>query len=544
MHWMTDKGRACRLAVSLIAFMALTGSARGATVTLSVADGARVADQITVTARVVGFEDTGVRQVTFSIDGVERGTDSSIPYTLEWDTLNDPDGQHRLTAMATDMGGASARVEVVVVVDNELNKGAEHHASIALEALKANDMARATRYARRAIKVDPTNLNAARALASIHRSAKEYDKAIALLEQAQIPEDNVVARTELAALYVLRGEAGETMESLAMGAASALEQHRKALQARRDSLRPDAPAEQRGDAAYALRDWAGAVRAYQTAGDPATASLGAVNRLMLAYARAGRRRDCDLLLRTLKREGRGDELTAAAQAYYLLITHKPKEARALVEAGVQNRTYASVYIAACADMITGDKKAAADHVTALAAMRPSAPEVLLLQSLMSKEPLDVRAQITGAMAAVPSWPEAYIRFAADLLSGNRPKRMEEAEAMLEIARKADRDAVDALMVTAALFMVQKRPEEAQPLLARALELDPEAPDALVGMALNCSMLDKTREITELLSRAMKVSDELWNDVFVPKPLDYLKRVLAYRIPVMMTPEVLYPTDTP
>lgn len=540
---MTDIARACRLMVTLAALFALVRGARGATVTLSVADGERLADQVTITARVTGFEETGVRQVAFSVDGVERGTDSSIPYTLDWDTVNESDGRHRLAAVATDMGGAAARTEVTVVVDNELSKGAEHHGRIALEALKAGDLPRATRHARRAVKVDPTNLSAARALASIHRLAKEYDKAIGVLEQAQIPEDNVPVRTELAALYVLRGDAGETMEALVMGANTGLEQHRKALLASRDALKSDAPPEQRGDAAFALRDWAGAIRAYQMAGDASTASLGSVNRLMVAYARAGRRRDLDVLLRTLKREERGDDITRAAHAYCLLASHKPNEARALIEQGVQNRVYPSLYLAACADLIIGNKKAAGEEIAALAEMRPGSPEVLLLQSLVAREPLDVRAHIVGAMALMPSWPEAYVRMAGDLIGSNRPKRMEDAETMLGIARKADRDAPDALMVTAALLMVQRRPEEAQPILARVLELDPEAPDALVGMALNCSMLDRTREITDLLARAMKVSDVLWNDVFVPKPLDFLRRVLQYRIPILMTPDVLYPTGT-
>ncbi|NLI00642.1 MAG: hypothetical protein GX446_14240, partial [Chthonomonadales bacterium] len=294
---MTSFARFVRDFAALSLILALVTAARAGTVTLSLSEGERVADTVTVTARVTGFEDAGVREVVFQIDGKERATDSSIPYTLNWDTLDDSDGQHRVAAIATDMNGATARAEVTVVVDNELSKGAEHHARIALEAMGSKDIERATRHARRAIKIDASNLSAARALAAIHRAAKQYDSAIGLLEQAAIPDDDTEARMELAALYVLRGDAGETMDALVMGARSAMDQAQKAMQARLRALKPDATALEKGDAAFAVRDWTGAVRAYQTAGDPATAELGAVNRLLLAYARAGRRRDCDLLLR-------------------------------------------------------------------------------------------------------------------------------------------------------------------------------------------------------------------------------------------------------
>jgi tetratricopeptide (TPR) repeat protein len=538
MPWRLTMAAASAFMISMLC----AAPARAATVTLSPGEGERVSDIVTVTARVTGFEEAGVRNVVFLIDGRERGSDSSIPYTLEWDTLSDTDGAHKLAAVATDMNGNAARAEVNVVVDNELARGAQYHAQIALEAVRAGDRERAERHARRAIKIDPTNLAAARALSAIYRVSKEYDKAIAVLEQAGMPEDAIEPRLDLAALYVLRGDAGETIETLLMGANTALEQCRKADQARIASLKRDATPEQKGDAAFAARDWAGAVRAYQGAGDPVTATMGAMNRLLLAYARAGRRRDCDVLLRTLEREKRADDVTRSVQAYYLLTINKPREARSLVQSGAESRVYPALIVAASADLILGEKKRAESEIAALAEIRPHAPEVLFLQAHIAKEPLEVRRLLTEAMAAEPSWPEVYVRKAYDLLMSKRPNRIQEAEAVLEFARKVDMDNVEALMATAALFLFQHRAEEAEPILKRVLTLAPEAPDALVGMALTCSMLDRTREITDLLARAMKVDDILWNDVFVPKQLDYISRVMRYRIPALLTPKSLYPTE--
>jgi tetratricopeptide (TPR) repeat protein len=532
-------------AVGALIAAALTARAAGAaSVTLSLSEGERVADSVTVTARVAGFEDAGVRSVEFLVDAQPRGTDSSIPYTLEWNTLADTEGAHKVEAVATDMQGNTARASVTVVIDNELGKGADHHARIALDALRERDTQRAVRHARRAVKVDPTNLTAARALSGVHRAAKEYDKAIAVLEQANVAEADFATREEMAALYVLRGDAGETMEMLLMGAASALDFRTRAAKSRIEALGTGATPEQRGDAAFAARDWTGAIKAYQSAGDPATAAMGAVNRLLLAYAVAGRRRDCDLLLRTLKREQRGDDVTRAVQAFYLLKTHKPKEARALIRSGVDGRVPASLLVAAAADLILGEKKKAADEIAALAQVLPNAPGVLLFQAHISPEPLDVRALFVAAISADPTAPEVYVRKAYEVYGSKRPKRMAETDALLEFARKADRDNLDALMASASLFMLQNRPQEAEPIIARVLELDPDAPDALVGKALVCRMLDRSREITDLLNRAMKIDDDRWNDVFVPKPLDYVTRVSRYRITPILSPSVLYPADTP
>ena len=94
--------------ISGLGLVMIGSRASAATVTLSVADGARIADTTTVTARIVGFEATGVRKVEFTVDGRPRGEDVSTPYTLEWDTLQDAEGEHTVEAVATDMQGATA----------------------------------------------------------------------------------------------------------------------------------------------------------------------------------------------------------------------------------------------------------------------------------------------------------------------------------------------------------------------------------------------------------------------------------------------------
>jgi lipoprotein NlpI len=154
--------------------------------------------------------------------------------------------------------------------------------------------------------------------------------------------------------------------------------------------------------------------------------------------------------------------------------------------------------------------------------------------------MDVRRQIVMALAACPASPEVLVRKGYDLLTSNRAKKIEEAEAVLEFARKVDQTYTDTLLATAGLLMLQKRPEEAQPVFDLLIAQDKDAPDVLVGQALNFSLLDKTRGITDLLNRAMKLDEDRWNDVYVPKPLDYINRLMRYRITPMLGPASLYP----
>lgn len=517
------------------------GRASAATVALSVADGAKLSDTVVITARVTGFEQTGVRRVEFLVDGKVRSEDTSIPYTFEWNTLDDAEGEHNVEAVATDMNGDVAKGSARVVVDNELGKGADYHGRIALEALAAKDTETARRHALRAVKIDPTNLTAARALAAIHTNAREYDQAVAVLEQANIPEKDVLARRDLMSLYVLRGDAGGNTQSFLQGVTSAYEQWKLLTQARAAVAANGTPVE-KGDAAFAARKWQAAIMAYQSAGELADMPIGTVNRLLLSYARAGRWRDCDLLLRTLSRDERGDDVTQAVRGFYLLQTHKPTEARQVVQRGVDARVLPSLIVAACADLILNERKRAEEEITAAASMAPDDPSVAYLQAMVTTDPLEARRLLARAIATDPSNPELLVRKAYDILSGKQPNKQEEAEAVLELARKLDPDNPDVLLATASLLMLRKRAEEAQPLLEKLLAQDKDAPDVLVGQALNFSLLDRSREITDLLNRAMKIDEDRWNDVFVPKPLDYVNRVMRYRITPILTPKTLYPHE--
>ena len=76
----------------------------------------------TVTLTVTASDAVGVTAVRFYVDGVLLGTDSAAPYSVDWDTSGESEGDHTLTAEAEDAAGniatsaaATASVQNVLV---------------------------------------------------------------------------------------------------------------------------------------------------------------------------------------------------------------------------------------------------------------------------------------------------------------------------------------------------------------------------------------------------------------------------------------------
>ncbi len=79
--------------------------------------GATVSGNVTLEADA--SDDQGVTVVRFLADGTEIGSDTSAPYTFDWDTTSVADGQVTLTAEAEDAAGnVGVSADVVVTVQN------------------------------------------------------------------------------------------------------------------------------------------------------------------------------------------------------------------------------------------------------------------------------------------------------------------------------------------------------------------------------------------------------------------------------------------
>src|SRR2546425_11050295 len=110
-----------------VALCMLTASAFGAPlgIRFDLKDGAKVGDVATIVARISGGEDVGIAKVEFMVDGQLRATDTSTPYSFEWDTLEETEGPHTIGATVFDGKGQTKNAKISVMIDNELSKGAD-----------------------------------------------------------------------------------------------------------------------------------------------------------------------------------------------------------------------------------------------------------------------------------------------------------------------------------------------------------------------------------------------------------------------------------
>jgi hypothetical protein len=75
----------------------------------------------TVTLTVTATDSVGVTTVRFFVDGVLLGSDTTAPYSIDWDTSGETEGDHTLTAEAEDAAGnIGTSADATVTVQNVL----------------------------------------------------------------------------------------------------------------------------------------------------------------------------------------------------------------------------------------------------------------------------------------------------------------------------------------------------------------------------------------------------------------------------------------
>ncbi len=514
--------------------------ARAIEVAFEIGDGAVLSDQVSLEVRVKS-PDVAVDKVEFSVDGMLRATDVSVPYTFAWDTLSEKEGPYTLVATAHDAQGRTATAKLMVKIDNEFGKGADALAAESIAALKKGRVQDARNYARRALKLSPENATAARALAALYRKSGDLDRAFDILSKAKISEDDIEARKDLIALHVAKGDSIGTTPALAEHAGLAAELHLKILHGRVAALKPSDSPVVRGDAMFAARDWAGATREYQRVADPETGKMEAVNRLLLAYIASNRMSDADLLLRTLTRLNRIDPVTRAVIGYRQLLGNQFEKALASAENAAENDSLAAMIVSGYAQLALGKRREAAEWADKAHEANPELAEVQLLRARAVQDSIDSRRAILRALELEPSSPEPYVLHGFQLMLAKDSKRFAASGAILEAALKRDPKSAYAQIGLALSLMAQKRSIEADTLLDSLMKQEPNAPDAMAVKALNLRMMDKSgTEITRLLAAAKKIDEARWSDVFVPDVADLISRVYRYRFPVRITPATLYP----
>ncbi len=502
-------------------------------------EGATVSDTVTVAAKVTGADDIGIDKVEFLVDDQLKSTDTSTPYSFDWDTLAETEGKHTLTATAFDAQGRSQRAKINVVIDNELSKGADYLAGLALTAIKENKPDTAAKYSRRALKVDPNNRLAARSLAGVARAKGEYKQALAMLENVELPDNDIEVREELVALYIASAGNAETTEEFLKSAAKAVEVYSK-LTAARISRAGATDARSKGDAFFAARNWTGAVGQYQKSGEGENPPMENVNRLILAYINAGRTKEALATIGTLDRQKRSDDGTRALHGFILLRDHQFARAHEIVQEGIENDSLPSLIVASYADLGLKQTKRAQAEAEKAFAIAPKLPEVLLLRAFTLNDAIDSDHAVMKALEYDPAQAEAYAVRGYQTMLTRASKRFSVADQLFDFALKRDPTCTYAQLGLALSLMGQNRTNEAEPLIVQALAGDPNGPDIHVARAVCYGLADKTVNINSELALAKKLDPEHWDDTYLPKINEMIGRTYLYRHPAVLTPLSLYP----
>lgn len=516
----------------------------GPTVKFVLAEGTTVSDTVTIVAKATPDGDVGIDKVEFAVDDQLKATDPSVPYSFDWDTLEEKEGTHTITATAFDAKGRTARAKITITIDNELSKGADAHAETALAALKDNEVEKATKYAKRALKISPTNFKAARALAGLYKASGDLNKAVAILDKAEMPANEVEARKELMALHIAKADDSGSTEEFLTECVAAVEISKKVNELRIQAAKaagsgPDA-AIALGDAYFAAHDWPNAIRAYTSIGTVESAPREALGRHALTLIRAGKYKEASAFLDQIKRAGRTDEATTVLLAMLGTIDHQFTKARDMVQDGVDNSALPSLVVRIYTDLPIGKSVEAQQLADKASQAAPNNPDVLLAMAYAQRDPVDSRRALIRALGSDPALPEAYALQAYLIMLSREKKKYQAADQLLDYALKLDPNNIYCLMAKVVCLEAQRRPQEAEPLIAQLLDLDKSGPDVHVAYALNLSLLDKTLKITSEMNTAFKLDPERWADVFVPKPADMPLRVFRYRYLPVMSPATLYP----
>jgi len=530
----------------LLVLFALCGNrcvAQDVTVRFELADGAKVADVVTIVARPTTAEDADIEKVDFLVDDKLVSSDTSTPYELVWDTLAAGEGRHTIAAVATDSRGMSATARITLIVDNELGKGAEALAAEALAAIKTGDLAKAAARARRALKVDPGNLTAARALAGIHREQGEPDKALEILLKATIPAGDTEARADLIALHIATGAASPELNAFLDHARMAAEESERLLTARLATIPDDGSpvsAMRRGDLLAAARRWDAALQEYLKCGDLDTAPVEALNRVVLASAYLDRRREADRLLKRLTAEKRADSVTEALGAFWLLRDYRYAEARKAAQPGVDRKDLPALIVAAYAETAMRQAPRALALLDEARRIAPESLEVAFLTARLNSDLIDSRKGLMAVLAQNPVYTPVYALMAFQGMLGKAPRRFAEAENLLDAGLRRDPNHPYALIGKAIALMMQDRAAEARAVVDALLKVDRNAPDAYMVAATLAAAAQDTSAVNSLLGNARRLNADLWADAVVPKAPDLLLRVHRFRVGAELLPQSLYP----
>ena len=348
-----------------------------------------------------------------------RLTGTSVPYVFEWDTLAEKEGMHTLTATATDSNGQTARASISLTVDNELTTGADALAQKAKDALAAKNIATAKRYSRRALKADPSNLNAARALAGIYVNENDYDKAVETLDKASGLDASSPAMLEMASYRMRRVLIPANAAKFFTEVQIVNDLRHKAadinvadVQKANAGMNTPAAHEAIGDALMNAGRYHEAVTEYAKAGLGDDTPVTSINRYALALVMDNRLIDAQAVVQNLKLGKREDAQARAVLGLVFLRQQKFKEARAAVAQDLPDHVLASLIVAAYADGVLNNRKLGAGEANDAIALAPTLGEAQYALSIATSLVDDADLAMRKSLSLSPFQSGPYLDYAS------------------------------------------------------------------------------------------------------------------------------------
>lgn len=522
------------------------------TLTLEQKDGDKVSDVARIVARAESPD--GVDKVEFRLDEKLRATVSSVPYRFDWDTLADTEGAHVVAVTAYDSAGKTRKTQISLTVDNELSLGADVLAERGRTALSAKDLDAATRYARRAMKAQEGSVAGTRILAAVQAARFDWDRAVAILEKAKLPDDDPAPLLELASYRVHRALAPENTGNFVVEIQEINSLRRRAADiAVKETVKKNTPAageaarpEQLiavGDALIQAGRYHEAVGMYGKGALVDGAPLPLVNRMALAYVLDNSPQEAITLLRPVLRAKQADAASRAVQGLALLRLNRYDQAVEAVRPDLIERHPAALSVAAAAATVLKKHREASGYASDAVAVAPNAGETHYALSIASRVPLDSQAALYEAVARSPFQNGPLVDYAARLALQQRPDRFDRALDITDFVRKIEPDNVPARLMQAIIYTQQGKYADAEQILTPMYKRDKTSADLLMTLAVYWRARDNGGLTSFYLQSAEKQDPHRFELTFTPRPLELLKllyRDLHYRADLFLTPSTLYP----
>jgi tetratricopeptide (TPR) repeat protein len=504
---------------------------------------------------------SGILRVTFEVDEQFRSEVKKPPYTYDWDTLDENDGQHTISITAYNTKGQTGVTRLKVTVLNQLNLGVKHFVQEGMAGFEQGDYRLLDRSARKAFKISRVDVDSIRLMALDAGIRGDVNRGFQLLDDQQSGVPKYEPFTLRVRGYLLLGRGAEQASIPAMlpDVEAGLNLVREQVTADYkaiDTVHPEGQNDYggqiaRGDALFKYGGFDAAVTAYERAGRLAAdndATRRAQQRCVMALLRAGRLTEAERL--AIKLAGNGDN-RGTGQALHgavLFQERRYNEARSAVRSAVADRNPAALVVATLADLARNDRTAAYGEARdAVNAADTAETQYVAMAALGDAgEPDPARRTFRIAFLRAPLFAPTVVERAYQILAYDRSDdRWIQAMNLFDLVLKAEPENANALAGRVVIMLHLQRYTSASPVVARMAANDPTSPDiGILKAAAAAKGADTSKEIQQALDMAHRIDPNNFNGGNLPRMDDLVLTMIRLRRTVPLSPALLDISDMP